>query len=200
LIPFDKAATLAGEAVVKMITTCPKRCSKHRHKKGDCSHGRWNQGGGTSLAPKGYLTRSVGRDEVAFDHFVEYFFFDYLDDQGTQRRIIIGLGYDSRHWIWTGDVRIPWRVLLCPDDGDPENIPWNIPCYVEKRIRSQNMRDGFTWVEWSGKFKGQDYTFIRIPEKYLKDLGELPHENNHEVYASKLAEAVFQFLDKLFKP
>ena len=54
------------------------------------------------------------------------------------------------------------------------------------------MRDGFIWVYYDNRLKGRDYSFIRIPKE------QLPTEDDPE-YVQKLAEAVFKFLDELYK-
>ena len=186
LIPFDIAPGLAGDAVIKLIENNPTRCGKHRDRPGD-TKGNWKERKGASFAPKGYVTRSTGGFDTAWDHFVEYFFFNSIPCRHGSLKLFIGLGYDSRHWIWTGDLQIPWRVLLSVDGGA------KLPKYVDDKL-AKNMRDGFTWI-----YEGQDLEFILIPKKYLKELKKLSYQDNREEYVSKLAEVVFNFLEDLFK-
>ena len=161
-IPFERAVTLATATVKEMVRMHSNQVSK------------------------GNLTRSVGGGKTAWQHFGEYFLFS---PNGTDtERGMFALGYDSRHWIWTGDKRIPWRLLLCPNTTSSD-----LPTHVEDKIQRRYMRDGFSWVYYdSNSDYNRNYTFILIPEE------KLPAEDDPE-YVKNLAKAVFEFLEELFK-
>ena len=161
-IPFDKAVTLATAAVKEMVKMYTDRISKDK------------------------LTRSVGGGKTAWHHFGEYFHFHYPDGTDTKMEMF-ALGYDSRHWILTGEKRIPWRLLLCPDPTSSD-----LPPQVEDTIHKKYIRDGFSWVYYdSNSDFNRNYTFVLIPEE------KLPAEGDPE-YVKNLAKAVFEFLDELF--
>jgi len=170
-IPFKKAVDLAFETVKKMAEKYPDQVNK----------GRWTRSVGKCDPEKG--------SEVAWDHFGEYFGFKYPDGSGTE--VQVALGYDSRHWIWTGEVRIPWRVFLSSIPTSPD-LPKHVEDKIQRKYRGEFMRDGFSWVYYQSDFQ-EHYTFIPIPAD------KLPSEDDSD-YVTKLAEAVFSFLDELFKP
>jgi len=126
----------------------------------------------------GYFTGSWGEGwHVAFDHCVRYVMYSY----SAEVRTLIGLGYDLRHWILDGNVdHVPWRLWF--DDQ-------NTPEYVKAKLRDK--RDGFA-------FGGVYDFFVIVPERYLKGLEQLPTKDDLN-YASKLADAVRDFLNDLYK-
>ena len=143
----------------------------------------------TSQVSKDNLTRSVGGGKTAWHHFGEYFHFHYSDGVDTKKGIF-ALGYDSRHWILTGEKRIPWRLLLCPNPMSSD-----LPAHVEDKIQRRYMREGFSWVYYdSNSDFNRNYSFILVPEKELEQLPSYDDPN----YASELAKVVFKFLDELF--
>ena len=161
-IPFEQAVTLATATVKEMVKMYSNQVSKEN------------------------LTRSVGGGKTAWQHFGEYF---YFTPTGTDTKSgAFALGYDSRHWILTGDKRIPWRLLLCPNSESSD-----LPPHVENKIQRRYMRDGFSWVYYdSNSDFNRNYTFILLPEE------KLPAEDDTE-YVKNLAKAVFEFLDELFR-
>ena len=165
-IPFERAANLATATVKEMAKMYRSQISK------------------------GGLKNSIGVGKTAWHHFGEYFRFHYTGGTDTKKGIF-ALGYDSRHWILSGDKEIPWRLLLRTHKTSSE-----LPTHVENKIRRRKMRDGFSWVYFDKKKDyHRDYTFIRIPDKELK---QLPSENAPN-YVPELAKVIFKFLEELFK-
>jgi len=185
-IPFDVAQDLAKATVKAMVK------QKHpRIKVKSCPN-----------------SKNTLRPANAWHHYGVYFLFDYPGAGGT-RTVLAALGYDYRHWVstfgWPDEPQIPWRLFLCECNQQAPACPDHpyLPPRVEGRIQDSPpswsgwpMRDGLTWV-YTGPEKGQDYPFIRIPKKALE---QLPSSISDPGYVSKLADAVFTFLDDLFKP
>ena len=163
--PFDTAADFAKLAVKEMVETYSGRVSRK--------------------TDKGYYTHSAGKaNEVAYDHYVRYFTFTIDGD----RKVFIGLGYDIRHWIYSGEINIPWRVYIYYPTPSDEMVPDQLPNFVENKIRHRNLRDGYSWI-----YKGMDVPFLLIPKDKLPDESE-----DDTIYTQKLAKVVFEFLDDLF--
>ena len=178
-IPFDKAQKIAQDTVKTMVTTYSR------------------------------IDRSSLTQGMAWHRFVVYFHYSY-PGVGCTKTILAALGYDYRHWVttfgWPNEPEIPWRLFLCECSQMGQGYPSHpyLPPRVEERIQicppswsGWPMRDGFTLVFSDNSYKGQDYPFIRIPKKALE---QVPSNIGHPDYVPKLADAVFNFLEDLFKP
>ena len=172
-LPFGKAVDLAKQVGKKMEEKYPDRVFK----------GTWTRSAGKGVEGEGQI--------VQFQHFGEYFGLRYSEETGRYAQV--ALGYDCRHWVYTGDVEIPWRVFLSDTMSGGTNP--GIPDFVEKRIQRGNMRDGFTWVYYGKGLQGRDYPFILIPKEKLPSVAD-----DDPAYVEQLADAVFCFLDELYKP
>ena len=158
-LPFEGAARLADGVVQKWLIDLPNLFSKETDAGGSYS---WSLGGGWN---------------VAHEHCVRYVMYHH----SGQKRTLIGLGYDLRHWILDGDDKqIPWRVWFYT----PE-----IPEYVQKKLQAK-FQDGFSY---GGEFP----FFALVPKKYLKGLEPLPLDDEDK-YVKKLAGALHKFLDELY--
>jgi hypothetical protein len=123
--------------------------------------------------------------KVASDHCVRYVMFDYSGGIRT----LIGLGYDLRHWILEGNAeQVPWRVWF---DTLTPGFPAGVKTKLQGKPKKPGLQDAFA-------FDGMYPFFVLVPPKYLKGLERLPLKDEDK-YVTKLAKAVPEFLDDLYR-